>query len=71
MNPIENFRAALKKARIKYNDEIIVDGKLHRLKAAGGPDKNSWHVIYQGTPAAGEFAKTSHVPRKIKTGGLV
>lgn len=51
----ENFRAALAKARLVFDGEIIADGKLHRFKAAGDREKNSWFVLHAGTPAAGAF----------------
>ena len=58
MNPFENFCAALDKAGIKLNGEVIADGKLHRYKAAGDQHKNSWYVLHPAdtnTPAAGAF----------------
>lgn len=51
----ENFRAALVKAGLVFDGEIIADGKLHRFKAAGDREKNSWFVLHAGTPAAGAF----------------
>jgi putative DNA primase/helicase len=51
----ENFRAALAKAGLVFDGEIIADGKLHRFKAAGDREKNSWFVLHAGTPVAGAF----------------
>ena len=51
----ENFRAAMRAAGLDYAGEIIADGKLHRFKAAGDREKNSWYVLHAGTPAAGAF----------------
>lgn len=51
----ENFRAALAKAGLVFDGEITFDGKLHRFKAAGDREKNSWFVLHAGTPAAGAF----------------
>src|SRR5580693_74007 len=57
-NASENFRAALAKAGITYEGEIIADGKLHRFKAVDDQHRNSWFIFFQassGTPAAGAF----------------
>ena len=51
----ENFRAAFVKAGLVFDGEIIADGELHRFKAAGDREKNSWFVLHAGTPAAGAF----------------
>jgi len=55
-NPLEDFRDALAKAGINYAGELIADGKLHRFKAYGDQEKNSWYVLYAGPPIAGAFA---------------
>jgi len=42
-------------AGLDHNGELIPDGKLHRFKAAGDRQKNSWYVLHPGSPAAGAF----------------
>ena len=51
----ENFRDTLTKAGLVFDGGIIADGKLHRFKASGDREKNSWFVLHAGTPAAGAF----------------
>ena len=46
MNPVENFRAAMRAAGLDYAGLIHADGKLHRFKAAGDHEKNSWYVLH-------------------------
>jgi len=55
MNPVENFRAAMRAAGLDYAGLIHTDGKLHRFKAAGDHEKNSWYVLHPGPPVAGAF----------------
>lgn len=50
-----NLRAAMRQAGLDYAGEIIPDSKLHRFKAAGDHEKNSWYVLHAGVPAAGAF----------------
>jgi putative DNA primase/helicase len=54
-NAIENFRAALRKSGLEFDGAIVSDGKLHRFKASGDNNKNSWYVLHSGSPAAGAF----------------
>jgi putative DNA primase/helicase len=54
-NAPEIFRAAMSAAGIDYTGEICCDGKLHRFKAEGDHQRNSWYVLYEGPPAAGAF----------------
>jgi putative DNA primase/helicase len=54
-NYIENFRNAMSKAGLQFSGEIIADGKLHRFKATGDHEKNSWYVLHTGSPTAGAF----------------
>lgn len=54
-NAIGNFRAALQKSGLEFDGTIVADGKLHRFKALGDGNKNSWYVFYAGSPAAGAF----------------
>lgn len=55
MNVIEGFRAAMRAAGLEYDGPIFDDGKLHRVKATGDHERNSWYVLHAGTPAAGAF----------------
>ena len=55
MNTIENFRSQLLQARLPYADPIIADGKLHRFRATGDRNNNSWYILHVGPPAAGAF----------------
>ena len=52
---MNNFRAALAKTGLDYAGEIIADGKLHRFKADGDHQRNSWYVLHAGPPSAGAF----------------
>jgi hypothetical protein len=54
----ETFRAAMRDAGLDYGGELIADGKLHRFKAAGDRERNSWFVLFpasSNTPAAAAF----------------
>lgn len=55
MSAFENFRIALCAAGLDFAGEIIADGKLHRFKAAGDRERNSWYVLHPGVPVAGAF----------------
>jgi len=55
MNTIEDFRAALRAAGLDYGGPVLADGKLHRFKAEGDHDRNSWFVLHPGPPAAGAY----------------
>lgn len=55
MNPLESFRAAMRRAGLDYGGPIPADGRLHRFKTAGDGNKNSWFVLYAGPPMAGAF----------------
>src|SRR4030095_12732258 len=52
---IENFRVAMRAVGIEYAGPICSDGKLHRIKANGDHSKNSWYVLYPGSPVAGAY----------------
>lgn len=43
------------KTGLQFSGEIIADGRLHRFKANGDREKNSWFILHPGTPAAGAF----------------
>jgi putative DNA primase/helicase len=51
----ETFRAALRQSGIEYSGPFLIDGKLHRFKADGDHAKNSWYVLYSGSPVAGAY----------------
>jgi putative DNA primase/helicase len=51
----ETFRNALRQSGIEYSGPFLIDGKLHRIKAGGDHSKNSWYVLYPGSPVAGAF----------------
>lgn len=55
MNPDDHFRTALRAAGLDYGGPIPADGKLHRFKAEGDKERNSWFVLHVGPPAAGAF----------------
>src|SRR6266496_4234465 len=55
MTAIENFRDAMRLARLDYAGSILPDGQLHRFKCAGDHDRNSWYVLHIGPPVAGAF----------------
>lgn len=40
---------------LAYGGPIAADGKLHRFKAEGDHEKNSWYVLHADHPAAGSF----------------
>ena len=40
---------------LNYGGPIIADGKLHRFKADGDGEKNSWYVLHSDPPVAGAF----------------
>lgn len=51
----DNFRAALRDAGLAYDGPLAMDGRLHRFKAAGDEERNSWFVLFPGPPVAGAF----------------
>ena len=55
MNTLENFRTALAEFGLDCDDEIMVDGEIHRFCAGDDREKNSWYVLHAGPPAAGAF----------------
>lgn len=54
-NPIESFRTAMLAAGLDYSGEVIADGRIHRFKAKGDRDRNSWYVLHLDGIPAGEF----------------
>lgn len=55
MSHEESFRVALHQSGIDYSGPIVIDGKLHRIKADGDHSKNSWYILYPGSPVAGAY----------------
>lgn len=55
MNPTETFRGAMKDTGLDYGGPIAADGSLHRFKAEGDHNANSWYILYPGPPIAGAF----------------
>ena len=55
MNSLDSFCAALRAAGLDYDGPLVADGKLHRFKAAGDKARNSWFILFPGTPTAGAF----------------
>ncbi|MEN9574770.1 MAG: hypothetical protein RL514_2625 [Verrucomicrobiota bacterium] len=51
----DSFRAAMRDAGLDYAGALVADGKLHRFKAAGDKARNSWFILFPGTPTAGAF----------------
>ncbi len=51
----DSFHAALRDAGLDYAGPLVADGKLHRFKAAGDKARNSWFILFPGTPTAGTF----------------
>ncbi len=52
---LDSFRTLLLRKGLDYDGPIIANGKLHRFKACGDREKNSWFVLYAGPPVAGAF----------------
>src|SRR5262245_34199082 len=50
-----DFRAAMRAVGLRYEGPLESDGKLHRFKAEGDHNRNSWYVLQHGPPAAGAF----------------
>ena len=55
MTSLDSFRAALCDAGLDYAGPLVADGKIHRFKAAGDKARNSWFILFPGTPTAGAF----------------
>jgi putative DNA primase/helicase len=55
MSAVDSFRAAMHCAGLDYSGPIPADGQLHRFKATGDHNKNSWLVLHAGPPIAGSF----------------
>ncbi len=55
MSGAEGLRAAMQRAGLDSTGLIVADGKLHRFKASGDRERNSWYVLHVGPPTAGAF----------------
>src|SRR5262249_738874 len=55
ITPEEKFRTAMHDAGLHHDGPISADGKLHRFKADGDKERNSWYLLYPGLRAAGAF----------------
>lgn len=55
MSAEDQFRAAMRAAGLDHAGDVVADGKLHRFKAAGDHQRNSWYVLRTGPPSAGAF----------------
>ena len=49
--PEIQFRNAIQEAGLEFNDEIIMDGTVHRFKSGGNKnfDRSGWYVAFGGT----------------------
>lgn len=54
---IEEFRQAMEATGLNFSEEIIPDGKLHRVHVEGDKarSKNAWYILHDGELAAGAF----------------
>ncbi len=54
---IEDFRQAIEATGINITDDIIPDGRLHRVHVEGDKarSKNAWYVFHDGELAASAF----------------
>lgn len=53
--PQEQFRTKMLAAGLDFRGPLVPDGRLHRFTSEGDHSRNSWYVLYAGTPAAGAF----------------
>lgn len=60
MSADEQLLAAMHAAGLDHAGEVVADGKLHRFKAAGDHQRNSWYVLHAGPPSAGAFGCWKH-----------
>ncbi len=51
----EQFRDAMRAAGLQYAGFILADGRLHRFKANGDRERNSWYVLHDGSFVVGTF----------------
>lgn len=55
MSVPESFQAAMRDAGLDCAGPLVADGRLHRFKAIGDRTRNSWFILFPGTPTAGAF----------------
>ncbi len=55
MSVSESFQAAMRDAGLDCAGPLVADGRLHRFKATGDKARNSWFILFPGTPIAGAF----------------
>jgi putative DNA primase/helicase len=51
----ERFLLVMRAAGLDFAGPIVADGQLHRFKAVGDHEKNSWYVLFGNSPVAGVF----------------
>jgi putative DNA primase/helicase len=51
----EQFRDAMRAAGLQYAGFILADGRLHRFKANGDRERNSWYILHDGSLVVGMF----------------
>jgi putative DNA primase/helicase len=51
----ELFQEAMRRAGLDFAGHLVADGRLRRFKSAGDHSRNSWYVLYSGTPTVGVF----------------
>lgn len=62
LNNIEAFNDAMQAAGLRHHDEIIADGKIHRVTLEGDKpkSKNGWYLLHTDGVAAGAFGSWKH-----------
>lgn len=50
-----DFRKVMNASGIDYEGPLILNGKLHRIRAEKDRNRNSWYVLHPDPPAAGAF----------------
>jgi putative DNA primase/helicase len=46
MTPTEKFRQAIEATGLNFDGAIVADGKIHRFRANGDRERNSWYVLH-------------------------
>lgn len=54
-DPAESFRAHMFRCDLHHDGPLHSDGRLHRFKADGDKNRNSWYVLFDGSLMAGAF----------------
>jgi putative DNA primase/helicase len=50
-----DLHAAMAESGLRYNRPLVANGKLHRIRVEGDHNRNSWYVLFPGSPLAGVF----------------